>query len=252
MFVCNGTNASTTCNLSASGYKPNITTTVSFYQRRGDLVAIRSNFSIVSMSGLTTPQQITDLDVETYRASLRWLLNFTADAIPAPSAMVANFCGAEDQLKDPYHYGILLQSFQSIIVFPVWMFNANNFGNVELHKAAEIVEGVLPEGDLPPEFYTEAAIVAPYEKFKFDRAMFVLFLVLQSLALLFVIVVLLWVWFWVGVDRIPELSSFGLFDARFKTRIDGLEVGPDEILSAESSDVLRIVEGARVRMLKVE
>lgn len=163
---------------------------------------------------------------------------------------MAGFWGANDQLKDPYHYGILLQNFQSIIAFPIWLFNANNWGNINLHKMVNITPGVLPQVDLPPEFYTEAAVVTPYEKIKFDSNMFLLFLVLQGLPIIFVGLVLLWVWVRVGVSvgGVPKLTSFGLYDTMFKLEVEGLKGGADERLKAESSDVLGIVEGATVHM----
>lgn len=216
------------------------------------MLAVRSNYSISSISDFTTPEQIFDLDMQYYRASLRWLLNFTVEGIPPPSSIVSYFWSTDGQLQDSYHYGILLQNFQSFIAFPVWLFNANNFGNVNLHKTTEIIPDVPPEEDLPPEFYTEAAIVKPYEKLKVDPAMFVLFLVLQGSAILFVLGVLLWVWFGVGADSLPELSSFGLFDAMHRTEVRGITASTDELLKAKSSDVLKILNGATVHMKKAE
>ena len=80
---------------------------------------------------------------------------------------------------DPSTSVVLSQNFQSILTFPFWLFNANNYGNTALQA-----QQIIPM--LPMEFYTEASIVAPYVKIKFDWVMFVIFLVLQGLAISFV------------------------------------------------------------------
>jgi hypothetical protein len=98
-------------------------------------MAMRSNYSITRISDLSAPEQVTDMDVPAYRSALRWLLNFTAEGLPPPSSIVESFWGADDQLNGgPATYGLLLQEFQSVLAFPLWLFNANNFGNIALKK----------------------------------------------------------------------------------------------------------------------
>jgi hypothetical protein len=87
-------------------------------------------------------------------------------------------------MEDPSTYGIVIQNFQSILAFPFWLFNSNSWGNTALVPNQII-------STLPPEFYIQASIVAPYTKIKFSVAMFILFVIFQGLAIIFVWSVLL-------------------------------------------------------------
>lgn len=153
---------------------------------------------------------VQDLDLAAYRDSLRWLLNYTAADLPPPSSVAQSFWSAQKQLQDPATWGIQLQNFQSVLVFPFWLFNANSWGNTQTHANTTV-------STLPPEFLTQASIVEPYAKIKFQPAMFVLFLVLQILFLLFICSVVSWAWM---KSRIPlKTSSFPLFDMAFKAEV---------------------------------
>jgi len=101
---------------------------------------------------------------------------------------------------------------------------------------------------LPPEFYTQTFIVAPSVKIKFDLALFVVFIVLQSLAMVFIWGKLLWIWFCVGMKRLPKISSYPLFDAAFKARVN-VEADQSYVLNAGSSDVIRIVKDAKTYIM---
>lgn len=54
--------------------------------------------------------------------------------------------------RRPVHLGILVHCFQSIPVFPFWLFNANDWENTQIKENVTI-------STLPPRFYTEASLV---------------------------------------------------------------------------------------------
>ena len=141
---------------------PEVTTTFSIYHRHASITTSRSNFSILSIDQLAAPLQDTALDVEGLKEAFNWLLNFSAAGIPAPASIAEYFWSAQDQLESEYWSIEPYQIFQSVLAFPFWKFNPNNFGNVHLN-AKNIVPG------LPPDFYTIASIGNPYEKIVVDR-----------------------------------------------------------------------------------
>ena len=149
-----------------------------------------------------------------YRNALGWLLNYTDANIPPPSSIAQSFWSSQRLLPDPATWGILAQNFQSILVFPFWLFNANNWGNTEIQEDTEIFT-------MPPEFYTEASLVEPYTKLRVDKGMFAFFLTLQIVSLLFVSGVVVWVW--LGKRTPRKSSSFPLFDLVFRAEVHSSE-----------------------------
>lgn len=105
-------------------------------------------------SFVKTSELITGVDVVAYRSALNWLLNYTSAGIPGPSSIAQSFWSSNLQMGDPSTYGILVQNYQSVLAFPFWLFNDNNWGNLAL-RSNQTVPG------MPHEFYTQASIVAP-------------------------------------------------------------------------------------------
>jgi hypothetical protein len=152
---------------------PNLTTTFTVYSWRSTVIAARTNFSILSASYQDSGTLNPDLDLDSYRLALRWLLNYTAAGIPAPSSVAEYFWSAPGQLSTDYWSIQLRQAFQSIIVYPLWLFNINNVGNVDL---------INHQGDfsiVPADFRTTASISAPHTKIVVNKTMFTLFLVFE-------------------------------------------------------------------------
>ncbi|RYC57014.1 hypothetical protein CHU98_g9193 [Xylaria longipes] len=233
LFVClNGTDGD---SCGGNEERPNITTTLSAYTRYATIVAARSNYSIVDVADVSAPMLLQDFDTSSYRIALNWLLNYSAAAIPAPSSVAQSFWSSPDQLKDPSTYGILLQNFQSILAFPFWLFNNNNWGNVEL-----LANQITPS--LPPQFYTEASIVAPFTKIRFNPSMFAIFLTLQGLAMIFSWGSLCWLWF--GPKIVTKMSLWSLFDVAYKTNVQGEENVPFQSLT--TSDIIGVMKTAQV------
>lgn len=241
--TCNGQHAA-----------PNMTTQVSFHTLQVSLVAARSNHSIVSIMNSTVrdasylsivmiidyfpskhPVPVMDLDLESYKDSLRWLLNYTAADLPPPSSIAQSFWSSQKLLQDPATWGILFQNFQSILVFPFWLFNCNNWGNTKSHANTTV-------SSLPPEFFTEASLVEPYAKIKVQPAMFSLFLVLQVLSLLFVGGVVVWTW---TRSRIPlKTSSFPLFDIAFRAEVQS-DVEHRDLDDLNDSEIVHLMRDAK-------
>ncbi|KIW23718.1 hypothetical protein, variant [Cladophialophora immunda] len=187
-----------------------VTTTFSVYRRHALIVAARSNFSILSVDNVDVPVQVTNLDIEGLKEAYTWMFNFSAAGIPAPSSIAQYFWTVQDQLENAYWSIEPYQIFQSILAFPLWQFNPNNFGNVQL-DAQNIVAG------LPEDFYTTASIGDPYDKIVVDRPMFILFCTLQSIVLGLAWTVLIWAW--MTNPDLPEISSYPLVDFAMKTRL---------------------------------
>jgi hypothetical protein len=207
------------------------------FNRRASIIASQSNHTIMGMEGLSEPQLIPPIDTAAYVLALNWLLNFTAANIPAASSIAENFAVADDHVSDPFSDGVLSRNFQSILAFPLWFFNDNNWGNTALMANATTTT-------LPSDYYCVAAIVAPYNKIIFDHTMFYIFIILQGISLLFIWVVLIWVWVWAA--PIPYISSFPLFDANYKLETFDLAQDQSVISKAEDSHVLEYVGQERV------
>lgn len=193
-------------------HPPEVTTTFSVYRRHASLTTARSNFSILAVDETDEPVQDTEVDVESLKLAFNWLFNFTAAGIPAPASIAQYFWTVQDQLDNEFWSIEPYQIFQSILAYPFWQFNPNNFGNVQL-DAQEMVAG------LPSDFYTTAAIGKPYQKIVVDRPMFVLFCILQTLVLSVAWSTFIWV---CTLDNeLVEYSSYPLID--FATRLQSMD-----------------------------
>ena len=141
---------------------PSVSSTFSVYRRHASITTARSNFSILSVDSVDAPIQDMDIDVDGLKEAFAWLFNFSSAGIPAPSSIAQYFWTVQDQLESQYWSIEPYQIFQSILAFPFWQFNANNFGNLQL-DAQDIVEG------LPADFYTTASIGASYDQILVNR-----------------------------------------------------------------------------------
>ncbi|KAK0654852.1 hypothetical protein B0T16DRAFT_383864 [Cercophora newfieldiana] len=274
LFVCrNGTSPSPSaenstalkCNpvssISPSTF-PNITTSFSLHTRTATLTLAQSNLSITSVSSLSPPLPFTHplsspSSLTAYRTALSLLLNFTRAGIPPPSSIAESFWSAGSNLDIFSTSGQLTHSFQSILAFPVWLFNTNNYGNLETWEH--------DTSSLPGEFHTTARVVRPYGKIKFDGVMVVVYVVLQGA----VLGVLWGLWGWglweewtlKGRDEtgegvraggengmsMPVISNYPLFDIVFKARV-GSGLGGKEVLTAGDGDIVRVMGEERVHV----
>lgn len=116
----------------------------------------------MSVEYLSEPIQDLEIDVDALNQAFRWLLNFTAADVPAPSSIAEYFWAARDQLESDYYSVEPYQIFHSLLAYPLFFFNPNNYGNVQLTSQDMVYT-------LPREFYTTAAISNPYEKIAVDK-----------------------------------------------------------------------------------
>lgn len=145
-----------------SDHPPELLTTFSVYQRIATVTSSRSNMSMIAIQDLGPPIQQVNLNINALKQSFSWLFNSTAAGIPAPSSVAQYFWSAQTQLSNQYWSIEANQIFQSLLAFPFWHFNDNNFGNVKL-DVNNIVEG------LPSDFYTTASIDKPFSKISVNR-----------------------------------------------------------------------------------
>ena len=239
LFICNGT---LNGKCVAEDPTPNIVTTMSFFRRQGTVLAARSNLTIMGLSDLSSPDPITisQSDVVAYTSALSWLLDFNAANIPAPSSIIEIFWSNQDSLNDTFTDGILLQNFRSVLAFPLWLFNANNYGNTKLS------DKVL-NPDLPAEFYTQAAVVAPLVKLKFDPSLLLVFICLEGVVLVSLWGTLLLLCMPRSRGAVPKITPYPLFDILFKASIPRIsDDHMDGLTKAGSSKILSKVGWARI------
>ncbi|KAK0627904.1 hypothetical protein B0T14DRAFT_422946 [Immersiella caudata] len=248
LFLCDGLNSvSRKCRQEPRVDQPltvipNITTTMAVFGRQATVISARSNLTITSISDLTPPIPIsmTASDVRAYRAALSWLMDFSAANIPAQSSILEIFWDNQDSLSGTYTDGILLQNFRGILAFPIWLFNANNYGNTALNNS-ELNVG------LPPEFYTKAAVVSPLVKLHFDSTLLKVFIVLEGIVVLTLWVALFWLFAPWSSGASFVISSFPAFDFLFKT--DVVEAVGDSRSSGDT-ETGRLKRGKGPKILK--
>lgn len=207
LYVC--TNGTDHGDCESSIPRPNITTTISVYNRTVSIVASRMNYSILAVTEYGKADQISSTDVTSFRAGLAWFLDFNASATPPPSSFAEPFWSGQDLLQDAAASSELKKLLQSMLAFPLWYFQPNNYGNPDL-QVKEMINS------LPREFYTKAQITRPYTRITINDEMFITFVVLHSLVLAFIWGVLLWLWIW--KPSLPKLSSYPLIDFAFKSK----------------------------------
>ena len=224
--------------------RPNLTTTMSVYDRTVDLVASRLNYSISTVTENGPAVKNSAIDIAAFRDGLAWFLDFNASATPPPSSFAEPFWSGKDQLNDASSSSDLMRLLESMLAFPLWYFQPNNYGNPDL-DVENMIDG------LPSAFYTKARITRPYMRINIDREMFIAFVVLHGLVLLFIWGVLLWVW--ITRPTLPKLSSYPLVDFAFKSREishSGEGFGPSShlMIAAGDKDIRRTFGVTRVTL----
>jgi len=215
-----------------------LTTTATFHRRQANLLVSKSNHTITSVANLTPAEAAPIDDVQAYKQVLGWLLDYNASNIPAPSSIIESFWTASEQMTNPSTDSLPLQNFRSILAFPVWMFNANNYGNPDL-----LLKNISP--DLPKEFYTQASFVQPYLKLKFDPIVLTVFFVSHVVVLGFSAVALIWAM--CHAKKLPTISSFPVFDIYFKPQVriknpmDNIDVW-----HVQDSEIISLMKNANV------
>lgn len=170
---------------------------------------------------------------------MQWLLNYTAEGLPAISSIPYLFWNAQGGVT--YHDWSIVayQSLKSLIAFPIWEFSRNNFGDPRLEP-------------LPEEFNISASLCRPYYKIILDSRAFVAYLVLESVVLMFCWAVI--VWRLLGRVVIGKLSSFPMVDFAAKLVEKGIsgehhsicDLGNGVLWDAGNRLVLRTLKDVKV------
>ncbi|KAF2729382.1 hypothetical protein EJ04DRAFT_475754 [Polyplosphaeria fusca] len=246
LYVCSNGTANNAC--SQPGSLPNLTTTMSVYGLSAAAISARSNFSIMSAQQSHLSILNPNIDLEGYKAALDWILDFNATNLPPTSAIAEHFWNAQDQISSPYWSSELTRTFQSLLTFPLWFFNPNNYGNPDL-EVRDVVQ------NLPPQHYVKASLTRPFTKIVLDKGMFVAFAVLEGLSILFIWALLIWLW--ITKPRLPQITSYPLVDFAFKAKEPGYTgegFGPRRagIYEADGQELRRRMRDVRVTLRRDE
>lgn len=205
IFACTSGAKDGDCLTSKPSSGPNVTTTMTVYNRRSTAVCAASNNSILSISDLGIPQQDLAINMTGLRLAMGWLLNYTASGLPIESSLNFWFWFAPSGAYDLVWKANAYTALKSTLSFIIWEFCTNNNENPNVAREQAGGQPVLPE-----TFRTTASLCEPYTRFVLNRAAFISYLVLESLALGFGWAVL--VWRLVAGDPDLVISSFSLVD----------------------------------------
>jgi hypothetical protein len=236
VFVCTDGVASGNCL--SSGVPLNISTTLTLYSLRASTICARSNNSILSISDIGKPTQ-DDIDIHGLNLALNWLLNYTAEGLPAISSILYLFSNAQPGLGLHDWSIVAYQSLKSLVAFPIWEFSVNNFGDPFKET-------------LPSNFSTSASLCKPYDKIALDPRAFIAYLVLQSTVLLFFCAVIILRLVYKSV--IPELSAYPLVDFTAKLAEKTIleehhpiwDLKKANLMDAESKEVVETLKDVQV------
>ncbi|KAK4448934.1 hypothetical protein QBC34DRAFT_352135 [Podospora aff. communis PSN243] len=236
LFACEGLSPAGSCLTPDPAQ--NLTTTISFSSRTATILTSRANLTVLSVSDLSPPEPapFSPSDLQSYRAAIAWLLDYEKAGIPAPSSIVESFWTLRNQLSSTTADGVLLLQMRSVLAFPVWLFNGNNWG-----RGDETTRG--------EEFVRRGEVVREVAKLRFDRVVLGVFVAVQGGVL--VVLMAGWVWILMGVfggkgGGMPNVSSYPLFDAGFRSEVVGGEGEREKAWGADDGEVLEVVDGVRV------
>ena len=116
---------------------------------------------MISVENLSPPIQQIGLNVSALRQSFDWLFDSPAAGIPLTSSPAQYFFTAQAQIGNEFWLADAYRLFHSLLAFPFWHFNDNNYGNIRLQP-----ETITPS--LPAEFRTTATIGKPMSKISVD------------------------------------------------------------------------------------
>ena len=175
------------------------------YNRQMTTVCAASNNSIISIYDLGASELIQPINITALHLAVGWLLNYTASGLPAESSINFWFWFAPSGTYTSLWEANAYTTLQSLLAFILWEFCTNNNQNPAVVPEEN---GELPY--LPAAFQTTASISQPYPKFVLNRVAFIIYLILESLAL-----ILCWsviVWQCMSCRHHPEISSYPLVD----------------------------------------
>lgn len=205
IFACpNGIQAGS-CRISQPGPVPNVSTTMTVYNRQATTVCAASNNSILSVYDLGDPQLDLAVNITALHLAVGWLLNYTASGPPAESSINFWFWFTPSGTYSSIWEANAYTTLQSLLAFIFWEFCTNNNENPVV--APEQTGG---QPALSAAFQTTASISVPYTRFVLNRGAFITYVILQfsALALCWSVIV----WQCVSGHHHPKISSYPLID----------------------------------------
>ena len=175
------------------------------YNRQMTTVCAASNNSILSVYDLGASELNQAINITALHLAVGWLLNYTASGLPAESSINFWFWFAPSGTYTSLWEANAYTTLQSLLAFIIWEFCTNNNENPAVVPEES---GELP--NLPAAFQTTASISQPYPRFVLNRVTFIIYLILESLAL-----ILCWsviVWQCMSCPHHLEISSYPLVD----------------------------------------
>ncbi|KAF2180997.1 hypothetical protein K469DRAFT_692518 [Zopfia rhizophila CBS 207.26] len=143
----------------------------------------------------------------------------------------------------PYNVSTTASIFKSMLAFVFWEFSMNNWGNPDMANATQGPDGVVTF--LPPEYHTTASTANPLTRLVIDWTMFILYVIFQSITILFCWTIMLWRLI-AHLPR-PEIFSFPLMDLVFKSNFTGKPIlDADKIVNGSEGDFIRSLKRVKI------
>jgi hypothetical protein len=181
-------------------------------------------------------------DVENLKRALGWLYNYPAASLPPASSLAFEFTNTAGAENEEDWSKAAYQTLQSSLAFVLTFFTENSWGNSQLGAFS----GNRSEGYtfLPKEYHTTASICTPTTRFVVDKRMFAIFVVLQSLPIIFawmVLVLMLYI-------KLPctKISSFHLIDFMYKARLTGSIPDEQKMRDLDDSMIISLFKDVMV------
>lgn len=210
LYVCtNGTTATGECL--NSGAVLDLSLTMSIYQRLASTVNSRLNGTIMTITELGTPSQVTDLDLDSLRKAIFWILDYKDQNIPVTSTLAFWFWAYLQENSKPYSQYDEYKALESLLTLPLWLFQSNSYANPNMNATSPNAMVTY----LPPEFTTTASIARPYDKIRINKSMLMAYLLLEAFALGFSWIVILIIL--IRQKPSPRITSYPLIDFASKT-----------------------------------
>ncbi|KAI3571338.1 hypothetical protein IWW34DRAFT_709896 [Fusarium oxysporum f. sp. albedinis] len=243
IYVCEGGIQNGQCLAGESGSGHNVTITFSVSSYAASSINGAENNTILSVSNLITKDATSRVDVEALSLAVGWLLNYTAANLPVESSVDFQFWETGSDAYKAIWEADAYRTLKSIVAFVLWEFSGNNNGNPAVANTEP--KGQTP--DLPAEFHVLASICQLFTRFIIDRASFIVYIVLQSAALIPCWIVVLWGF---GIYRqMPAATSFPVVDFGVKLRqMQSLDDRPFSDIRRDDEDkrVIHVLHGVRV------
>jgi hypothetical protein len=221
IFACTAGTHSSSCLTNPAKPIPNVSTILTVYNLHTTTVCSPTNNSILALYDLSTPVIDTNLNITALKRAFGWLLNYPAADIPPMSSLAFWFWFAPSEVYNDIWRENTYLSLRSALAFIIWEFSTNNNANPSV---AIETNGGTPA--LPEMFRRIASVSRGYVRFVLNWWAFIMYVVLESVALAFCWIVLAWCWMSGGWE--VGASSYPLIDFAGKLGVSRHDGGENE------------------------